>query len=75
MKKLMEFMPVLREIVEDINPDVRLAMRAAKVLQDASEDYLAELFEESATSAILEERVALLPKDLHLARRMRGERF
>ena len=43
-------------------------------LQSASEAYLVGLFEDTNLAAIHAKRVTITPKDLQLARRIRGER-
>ena len=44
------------------------------VLQEASEAYLVGLFEDTNLCAIHAKRVTIMPKDVQLARRIRGER-
>ena len=43
-------------------------------LQEAAEAYLVGLFEDTNLCAIHAKRVTIMTKDLHLARRIRGER-
>jgi len=43
-------------------------------LQEASEAYLVGLFEDTNLCAIHAKRVTIMPKDIQLARRIRGER-
>jgi histone H3/H4 len=43
-------------------------------LQEAAEAYLVSLFEDTNLAAIHAKRVTIQPKDLQLARRLRGER-
>jgi histone H3/H4 len=47
---------------------------AVMALQEASEAYLVSLFEDTNLCAIHAKRVTIQPKDLQLARRLRGER-
>ena len=42
--------------------------------QEASEAYLVGLFEDTNLCAIHAKRVTIMPKDIQLARRIRGER-
>jgi len=42
--------------------------------QEASEAYLVALFEDTNLCAIHAKRVTIMPKDIQLARRIRGER-
>ena len=43
-------------------------------LQEAAETYLVDLFEGTNLAAIHAKRVTIMPKDIQLARRIRGER-
>jgi hypothetical protein len=43
-------------------------------LQEAAEAYLVGLFEDTNLCAIHAKRVTIMPKDIQLARRIRGER-
>jgi len=45
---------------------------ALMALQEASEAHLVGLFEDANLCAIHGKRVTIMPKDLHLARRIRG---
>ena len=66
------FQRLVREISQDFMIDLPLEPEAVKLLQEASEEYLKGLFEDTADSPA--EAVVLVPKDIKLARRMRGER-
>ncbi|XP_033613969.1 histone H3.3A-like [Fukomys damarensis] len=58
-------------------PRKQLATKAARkmiALQEASEAYLVGLFEDTNLCAIHAKRVTIMPKDIQLARRIRGER-
>ena len=54
--------------------DYRLQSTALLALQEASEAYLVSLFEDSYLCALHARRQTLMVKDMHLARRIRGER-
>src|SRR4051794_29923608 len=54
--------------------DLRFQSSAVMALQEASEAYLVSLFEDTNLAAIHAKRVTIQPKDLALARRLRGER-
>lgn len=60
-----------RYIVES---DMRFQSAAVGALQEACEAYLVGLFEDTNLCAIHAKRVTIMPKDMHLARRIRGER-
>jgi histone H3 len=71
----MPFQRLVREIVQDqIKPDLCLQSAALMALQDAAEAYLVGLFEDTNLCAIHAGRVTIMPKDMQLARRIRGER-
>ena len=53
---------------------VRFQSAAIMALQEASEAYLVGLFEDSNLWAIHAKQVTIMPKDIQLARRIRGER-
>ena len=67
------FQRLVREILQDYG-DLRAQSTAILALQEASEAYLVGLFEDSNLCAIHAKRVTLMPKDIKLARRIRGER-
>ena len=68
------FLRLVREVAQDFKTDLRFTADAAYTLQCASEDYLVRLFEDSNLCAIHAKRVTIMPKDIQLARRIRGER-
>lgn len=68
------FQRLVREIAQDFKSDLRFQGSAILALQEASEDYLVGLFEDTNLSAIHAKRVTIMPKDIQLARRIRGER-
>lgn len=45
---------------------------ALEALQEACEDYLVSLLEDANLCAIHGKRVTIMPRDIHLARRIRG---
>lgn len=68
------FQRLVREIAQDFKTDLRFQSTAILALQEASEAYLVGLFEDTNLCAIHAKRVTIMPKDLQLARRIRGER-
>jgi histone H3/H4 len=54
--------------------DLRFQSHAVLALQEAAEAYLVGLFEDTNLCAIHAKRVTIMPKDIQLARRIRGER-
>nr|XP_021500548.1 histone H3-like isoform X2 [Meriones unguiculatus] len=59
---------------QDFKTDLRFQSSAVMALQEASEAYLVGLFEDTNLCAIHAKRVTIMPKDIQLARRIRGER-
>ena len=78
MELLMRKLPFQRlvwEIAQDLGKiNVRFQSGAIMALQEASEAYLVGLLEDSNLCAIQAKRVTIMPKDIQLARRIRGER-
>lgn len=77
------FQRLVREISQDMgtgkfgnvsNGGWRFQGQAIMALQEACEMYLVGLFEMANLAAIHAKRVTLMPKDIQLARRIRGER-
>jgi histone H3 len=68
------FQRLVREIAQDYKTDLRFQSTAILALQEAAEAYLVGLFEDTNLCAIHAKRVTIMPKDIQLARRIRGER-
>ena len=68
------FQRLVREIAMDFKTDLRFQGSALLSLQEASESYLVGLFEDSNLMCIHAKRVTVMPKDIQLCRRIRGER-
>ncbi|XP_061554103.1 histone H3 [Phycodurus eques] len=68
------FQRLVREIAQDFKTDLRFQSSAVMALQESSEAYLVGLFEDTNLCAIHAKRVTIMPKDIQLARRIRGER-
>jgi histone H3 len=69
------FQRMVREIAQDFKTDLRFQSHAVLALQEASEAYLVGLFEDTNVIAAHAKRVTIMPKDIQLARRIRGERL
>lgn len=69
------FQRLLREIAQSIKPDLRFQSTAILAVQEAAEAYLVGLFEDTNLCAIHAKRVTIQPRDMQLARRIRGERY
>ena len=68
------FQRLVREIAQDFKSDLKFQSTAVLALQEAAEAYLVGLFEDTNLCAIHAKRVTIMPKDMQLARRIRGER-
>ena len=64
----------MREVAQDCKTGLRFQPQAIGALQEAAEAYLVGLFEDTNLCAIHAKRVTIMPKDIQLARRIRGER-
>lgn len=69
------FQRLVRDIAMEYKQDIRFQSQAILALQEAAESYLVGLFEDTNLCAIHAKRVTIMPRDLQLARRIRGERF
>ena len=67
------FQRLVREITQDFKTDLWFQSAAILCLQEAAEAYLVRLFDDANLCAIHTRRVTILPKDIQLARRIRGE--
>lgn len=68
------FQRLVRELAQDFNTDVRFRSPALLALQEASEAYLVGLLEDTNLCPIHGKRVTIMPKDVRLANRIRGQR-
>lgn len=68
------FSRLVREIAQDFKSDLRFQSAAVMALHEAAEAYIVGLFEDSNLCAIHARRVTIMPRDMQLARRIRGER-
>ena len=66
------FQRLVREIAQDFKFGFRFQSCAVMALQEAAEAYLVGLFEDTNLAAIHAKRVTIMPKDMQLARRIRG---
>ena len=67
------FQRLVREIAQDFRTDLRFQSAAILCLQEVAEVYLVRLFDDANLCAIHTRRVTIMPKDILLARRIRGE--
>ena len=66
------FQRLVREITQELG-SFRFQSTTVLALQEAAECYLVGLFEDTNLCAIHAKRVTIMPKDMQLARRIRGE--
>ena len=68
------FARLVREIAQGYMQELRFQNSAIGALQEAAEAYLVGLFEDTNLCAIHSKRITIMPRDIQLARRIRGER-
>lgn len=66
------FQRLVREIANELKCDLRFQSSAVLALQEATEAFLVQVFEDTNLAAIHAKRVTIMPKDLQLALRIRG---
>ncbi|KAH7723533.1 histone H3 [Aphelenchoides avenae] len=70
------FVRLVREVAQEFVPhDIRFQEVALLAIQEAAEAYLTYLFEDSNLAALHAHRVTIMPRDIALVRRIRGEQF
>lgn len=67
------FQRLVREVMQQFKFDMQIKSAALGALQEACEAYLVGLFEDVNLCAIHAQRVTIMPRDIMLARRIRGE--
>ena len=65
---------LVREIAQDFKTDLCFQAKVVSALQEASEAYLVGLMEDTNLAAIHAKCITIMPKDIQLARHIRGER-
>ncbi|KAJ0509992.1 putative transcription factor Hap3/NF-YB family [Helianthus annuus] len=71
--KRVPFQRLVREIAHTFKIDMRFQGGVVATLQEAAEAYLVGLFEDTNLCAFHAKRVTITPKDMQLARRLRGD--
>lgn len=66
------FQRLVREIAQDVKADLRFQSSAIAALQESAETYLVALFDDSNHCALHAKRVTVMPKDVQLALKIRG---
>lgn len=67
------FQQIVKEITWEIDSSYRFHSQAILAIQEAAEAYMIGLFEDTNLCASHAKRVTIYPKDMQLARRIRGE--
>ena len=68
------FQRIVREIARADAQEIRFSSQGLLALQEAAETYMTSVFEDAFLLTLHAKRQTLMPKDLQLARRIRGER-
>ena len=71
--KKLPFQRLVREIAQDFKHDLRFQSTAILALQEAAEAHLVAMFQDTNLCALHAKRVTIMPRDLQLARRIRGD--
>jgi histone H3 len=66
------FARLVRELMQGMNAELRVQAQALAALQEATEAYLVSMFADTNECAIHARRMTIMPKDMALARRIRG---
>ena len=67
------FQCLVKEIAQNLRPGLRFQSAAISALQESTESYLVGVLDETNLCAIHAKRVTIMPRDMQLARRLRGE--
>ena len=73
--KKLPFQRLVREISQDFKTNIKFQTSAILALQESTEAYLVGIFEDTNLCTIHDKRVTIMPKDIQLARRIRGEKI
>ena len=76
MMKKAPFQRLVRHVANQVAGtefDPRFTIGALYALQEAAESYTTHLFEDTIIACIHGKRVTVMPKDMQMARRLRGE--
>lgn len=69
------FQRLVKEVAQNLRPEFRFQSAAIGALQQASESYLVNVFQDTNLCALHAKRVTIMPRDLQLARRLRGDKI
>ena len=65
----------MRELASGLKDGLRFQSSAVAAIQEATESYVVSLLADTNLCAIHTRRVTIMPRDINLARRLRGERL
>ena len=68
------FQRLIREFAEKQKSGLKWQSAACAAMQEATESYVVSLLSDTNLCAIQAKRVTIMPKDIQLAKRLRGER-
>jgi len=69
------FQRLVREVATSHKEGLRFQASAVAAIQEATESYVVSLLSDTNLCALHTRRVTIMPRDVQLARRLRGERF
>ena len=69
------FQRMVRAVANAQKDGLRWQSAAVSAMQEATEAYIIGVLSDSNLCALHARRVTVMPRDIHLARRLRGERF
>ena len=70
----MPFQKLVREMAQDVKPDLHFWVNVIRALQEATESYMVGLLEDSNLCAIHPKHVTIMPKDMQSAHWIWGEK-
>jgi histone H3 len=68
------FQRLARELAQEFRSDLRFSSSGMLALQEASEMFMVELFQDTLLLAFHAKRITIQPRDMQLAQRIRRER-
>jgi len=72
----LSFQRLVRQVtLVSLNKKMKFQAAALEALQEAAEYHIVGLFEDTNLLAIHSRRITIMPKDIHLARRIRGDSY
>jgi histone H3 len=69
------FLKEVRAAMQDYKSDLRKTAGCTAALREATESYVVGVMEDTNCAAIHDKRVTIMPKDIQLVGRIRGERY